>query len=69
MKLWQKNYKLNKEVEKFTVGNDYLLDKNLVEYDIYGSIAHAIMLNNIGILTKNELKKLKKALIGILKLS
>ncbi|MBI3034947.1 argininosuccinate lyase [Candidatus Woesearchaeota archaeon] len=69
MKLWQKDYKLNKEVEKFTVGNDYLLDKNLVKYDVYGSIAHATMLNKIGILTREELNKLKKALIGILKLN
>lgn len=69
MKLWQKNYQLNKEIEKFTVGNDYLLDKNLIKYDVYGSIAHAIMLNKIGILSKDELTKLKKTLIEILKLS
>src|SRR3989338_9426257 len=54
MKLWQKDYKLNEEIEKFTVGNDFLLDKNLVKYDVYGSIAHAIMLNRIGILSKEE---------------
>ncbi|MEK6984537.1 MAG: argininosuccinate lyase [Nanoarchaeota archaeon] len=65
MKLWQKNYKLNEEIEKFTVGNDYLIDKNLVKYEVYGSIAHATMLNKIGILSKNELKKLKKALVEI----
>ncbi len=65
MKLWQKNYKLNEEIEKFTVGNDYLLDKNLIKYDIYGSIAHAIMLSKIGILNKNELQKLKKVLVEI----
>ncbi len=69
MKLWQKNYKLNEEIEKFTVGNDYLLDKNLIKYDVYGSIAHAMMLNKIGILSKDELTKLKKTLIEILKLN
>ena len=68
MKLWQKDYNLNEEIEKFTVGNDYLLDKNLVKYDVYGSIAHAIMLNKIGILTKNELQKLKKELVEIFSL-
>lgn len=67
MKLWQKDYKLNKEVEKFTVGNDFMLDKNLIKHDIYGSIAHAKMLNKIGILDKNELQKLKKELIVVLK--
>ena len=69
MKLWQKDYKLNREIEKFTVGNDYLLDKNLIKYDVYGSIAHAMMLNKIGILAKSELKKLKNSLKEILKLS
>lgn len=68
-KLWQKNYDVDREIEKFTVGNDYLLDKNLVKYDVYGSIAHAIMLNKIGILSKDELKKLKKALQEILSLN
>ncbi|MBI2653190.1 argininosuccinate lyase [Candidatus Woesearchaeota archaeon] len=67
-KLWQKDYSLNKEIEKFTVGNDFLIDKNLVKYDVYGSIAHAIMLEKIGILSKNELQKLKKALIEIMEL-
>ena len=69
MKLWQKDYKLNKEIEKFTVGNDFLLDKNLVKYDVYGSIAHAFMLNKIGILTKGEFVKLKKILIEIFELN
>jgi len=67
-KLWQKSYKLDEEIEKFTVGNDFLLDKELVKYDVYGSIAHAAMLNKINIINKNEFKKLKNALLGILKL-
>ena len=69
MKLWEKSITLNKEVEKFTVGNDILLDKNLIKYDVYGSVAHTTMLNKIGILNKNEFQKLKKALIEILKLN
>ena len=69
MKLWDKGYNLNREIEKYTVGNDYLLDKNLIKYDVYGSIAHAFMLQNIGILNKNEFLKLKNALIEILKLN
>ena len=69
MKLWQKNYNVDKEIEKFTVGNDYLLDKNLVKYDVYGSIAHATMLNKINMINSNELKKLKNAFLEILKLS
>ena len=69
MKLWQKDYKLNKEIEKFTVGNDFLLDKELVKYDVLGSIAHAMMLNKINIINKNELQKLKNILLEILELN
>jgi argininosuccinate lyase len=69
MKLWQKNYNLNKEIEKFTVGNDFLLDKELIKYDVYGSIAHATMLNKINIIDKNEFKKIKKILLEILELN
>ena len=69
MKLWQKGYALNKEIEKFTVGNDFMLDKNLLKYDIYGSIAHATMLCRIGIIAKEELKKLKKELCEILEMN
>lgn len=69
MKLWQKSYNVDKEIEKFTVGNDFLLDKSLVKYDVYGSIAHSSMLKKIGILKDHEFKKIKKALLEILKLS
>ena len=44
-KLWKKdNSDTNEEVIKFTVGNDYILDKRLVKYDCLCSIAHAKML-------------------------
>lgn len=65
MKLWEKKYELNKEIEKFTVGNDYLIDLNLIEYDCIGTIAHIKMLNKIGILTNNELNKIIKEIENI----
>lgn len=66
-KLWQKGgNSLNKEVEKFTVGNDYLLDMNLLKYDAAASIAHAEMLHKIGIISGNELAKLKQGLTEII---
>lgn len=68
MKLWQKKYKLNKEIESFTVGNDFLLDKKLVKYDCIASIAHAKMLNKIKILNKKECSKITKTLNEITKL-
>jgi len=67
MKLWQKNIQLNKRVESFTIGKDASLDLLLAKYDVIGSIAHAIMLQSIGILSKTELKNLKAELTGIYK--
>lgn len=68
-KLWQKGCKLNLDVEKFTVGNDFLLDQGLVKYDCIASIAHAKMLHKIGIFSKPELGKLEAGLKNIIKLS
>lgn len=67
-KLWSKGYDVNKEVEKFTVGNDYLLDKKIVKYDCIASIAHAKMLLKIGIINENEAKNLIKGLNEIISL-
>ena len=68
-KLWHKNYNLNKEIEKFTVGNDFLLDYKLIKFDCIASIAHAKMLKKIGILSENELNKLIKGLHEIIGLN
>src|SRR3989304_2009642 len=62
MKLWQKNYSVNKEILDFCVGNDHVLDGELVEYDVLGSLAHVAMLRKIDILTTAEFSKLKKCL-------
>lgn len=66
MKLWQKNYDVDKLIEQFTVGNDTHLDLLLARYDVLGSIAHATMLESIGLLTGAELTSLKKELQSIL---
>ena len=68
MKLWDKGGELNKTVESFTVGDDYLLDRRLVKYDCAASIAHAKMLRRMGLLTKRELADLEKGLKEIIRL-
>ena len=68
MKLWEKKYQLNKQIENYTVGNDYLLDQKLLKYDCQASIAHAKMLNKIGILTKEECDKIIMILYEIIKI-
>ena len=57
-KLWQKQYTLDSLIEEFTVGQDYLLDQELVAADCVSSMAHARMLNSIGILSDSEGKQL-----------
>lgn len=66
-KLWDKGYELDEGIEQFTVDGDYLLDLNLVEADVAGSIAHAQMLAEIGLLKPDEFKKLKQGLLDVLK--
>lgn len=68
-KLWsKKGGKMSKEAEAFTVGKDYLYDQKLVKADCLASIAHAKMLQKIGILSKDEFAKLKKGLVEIIEL-
>lgn len=62
MKLWQKNYQVDQEIERFTVGQDRELDVDLAPYDIQGSLAHIKMLCKIGLLESEELARLEKAL-------
>jgi argininosuccinate lyase len=69
MKLWKKGYNLHKEIEKFTVGTDHIIDLKLVKYDCIASIAHAKMLNKIDIISKQELEMLIKGLNDIIELN
>src|SRR5574344_180281 len=64
-KLWEKNFEINKEIERFTVGRDRELDLYLAKYDVMGSMAHITMLETIGLLTPDELKKLLTELKNI----
>ena len=62
MKLWQKEYTLNEQIEAFTVGQDRDLDLYLAKYDIQGSLAHTQMLSKIGLIPEEEYEQLAKAL-------
>ncbi|NAW51981.1 argininosuccinate lyase [Elizabethkingia argentiflava] len=72
MKLWDKNIKSSEKeyakiIEAFTIGSDRNFDLQLAEYDIRGSLAHAEMLSQIGLLTLAEWTVLKTALLQMLK--
>ena len=65
MKLWDKNIQVDSEVERFTVGKDREMDLYLAEADVLGSLAHSIMLENIGLLSSGELQLLLTELRSI----
>ena len=64
-KLWEKNFEINKEIERFTVGRDREMDLYLAKYDVIGSMAHITMLESIGLLQADELKLLLAELRSI----
>ncbi len=65
MKLWQKETAINDRIEAFTVGQDRDLDVWLAPFDVLGSLAHAQMLESIGLLESAELQSLRAELIKL----
>lgn len=61
-KLWEKNVKVDHDVEAYTVGHDREMDLYLAPFDILGSMAHITMLQSIGLLEADELDVLLKEL-------
>lgn len=69
-KLWSKSTgnsssDLAKKAEAFTVGNDYILDRILVPYDLAASKVHAAALKKAGVISDEEYLKLCSGLDGI----
>lgn len=64
-KLWEKNVKVDHDVEAYTVGRDQEMDLYLAPYDVLGSMAHITMLQSIGLLEANELDVLLAELRNI----
>jgi argininosuccinate lyase len=66
MKLWQKDQEsIDKRFERFTIGQDYILDLELATYDIQASKAHVNMLASIALLTNDEQAQLISGLDAI----
>lgn len=69
MKIWQKGNTESDDnsafVEAFTVGNDRALDLRLAQYDVRASMAHAVMLCSIGIISQSELAELQHSFHSI----
>jgi argininosuccinate lyase len=60
--LWAKGLPLDEQLHAFTVGDDPLIDLQLLPFDAEGSAAHARMLSGCGLLPENEAKALVAAL-------
>ena len=63
--LWNKGTSATEAVDRFTVGNDRVLDLRLARYDVQGSRAHIRMLEKIGLLSAEEYAALDAALARI----
>lgn len=70
MKLWQKGNTQQDDktliTERFTVGNDRVLDMRLARFDVLGSMAHAEMLQQVGIISAEELQAIQQGLNTIM---
>ena len=53
-RLWDKGLPLDERVLRYTAGEDHQLDARLVEYDVRASIAHAEMLAEQELLSKDD---------------
>ena len=62
MKLWEKGINPEPAIIEFTAGKDRKTDLALAKWDIIGSMAHVIMLGNVGLVAENEKNDLLKAL-------
>lgn len=58
MKLWDKGTDIDKKIESFTIGKDRELDLFLAPYDIMGTMAHSLMLGEVGLLNKKDVEVL-----------
>src|SRR4030042_673475 len=62
MKLWEKGINPEPAIIEFTAGRDRKTDLHLTKWDIIGSMAHIIMLNDVGLIMNDEKNEMLKAL-------
>ena len=62
MKLWEKGINPEPAIIEFTAGKDRETDLHLTKWDIVGSMAHVIMLHDVGLLLNEEKNDMLNAL-------
>ncbi|MGM0528723.1 MAG: argininosuccinate lyase [Bacteroidota bacterium] len=66
-KTWDKGGKLDKDIERFTIGRDNILDMRLAGWDIIATAAHVRMLKETGLMKDEELSSILNALNSLFK--
>ena len=61
MKLWEKGINPEPAIIEFTAGKDRKTDLALTKWDIIGSMAHVIMLDDVGLISEDEKNELVKS--------
>jgi argininosuccinate lyase len=64
-RLWDKGLPLDERVLRYTAGEDHRLDARLVPYDVRGSIAHAEMLADTGLIDAADRDAIRDGLNGL----
>ncbi len=63
--IWSKELPLDELVHRFTVGEDHILDMQLLPWDILGSAAHVRMLAHTGLIAQLDAEQLLQGLTSI----
>jgi len=64
-RLWDRGEPLDERVLRYTAGEDHRLDARLVPYDARASIAHVEMLGENGLLTAEDVERLRSGLADL----
>jgi argininosuccinate lyase len=62
MKLWEKGIAPEPAIIEFTAGKDRKTDLALTKWDIIGSMAHVIMILDVGLISESEKNDMLKAI-------
>jgi argininosuccinate lyase len=60
--IWDRGEAIDPEMLRFTIGDDWLQDRRLVEHDLQGSIVHAQGLAMVGLIRPEEFQTLRDGL-------
>jgi argininosuccinate lyase len=57
--IWDRGDAIDPEMLAFTIGDDWLMDRRLVEHDVRGSVAHVDGLERVHLVTPAEAEAIR----------